>query len=192
MELVTQICIGRFHHFHLARQLERHGLLETIWTGYPRFKLKDEPGIPAEKILCFPWLQAPYMARYRFGLDGWKWLDREWTWLAHETLDRHAAKKLQHPSIVVALSGSGLHAGRKAQSAEGRFVCDRGSSHIRYQDRILKEEYKRWGLVFQGVDPRMISKEVAEYEQADAVTVPSELVSQSFLTEGVPAGKVVK
>ena len=27
---VTQISIGRFHHFHLARQLERFGLLERL------------------------------------------------------------------------------------------------------------------------------------------------------------------
>ena len=41
---VSQISIARFHHFHLARQLEKHGLLEALYTGYPRFKLSDEPG----------------------------------------------------------------------------------------------------------------------------------------------------
>jgi starch synthase len=43
---VTQIPIGRFHHFCLARQPEKAGLFEAIYTGYPRFKLKDEEGIP--------------------------------------------------------------------------------------------------------------------------------------------------
>jgi glycosyltransferase involved in cell wall biosynthesis len=188
----TLICIGRFHHFHLARQLERHNLLEEIWTGYPRFQLKDETGIPPQKIRSFPWLQAPYMAGARYGLKKIKLLDREWAWWALETFDRYVAGRLKERTTVVALSGYGLHAGRKAQAAGGRFVCDRGSSHIRYQDEILREEYQRWGMVFKGVDSRTISKEETEYAEADAVTVPSEFVRQTFLKKGVPAAKIVK
>jgi len=189
---VVQICIGRFHHFHLARQLERYGILEAIWTGYPRFKLKGETGIPANKIHSFPWFQGSYMAGLRYGLTRLPWLEREWAWRAHQTLDWHVAAQLNHAVSLVALSGSGLNAGRKAQSMGGHYVCDRGSSHIRYQDRILREEYSRWGLTFQGVDPRVIFKEEAEYQQADAITVPSEFVRRSFLEEGVPATKIHK
>lgn len=78
MTSVTQISIGRFHHFHLARQLERAGLLREIWTGYPRFKLKSEQAVPADRIRTFPWLQAPYMARGRFGMCFPARVDREW------------------------------------------------------------------------------------------------------------------
>ena len=56
---VTQISIGRFHHFHLARQLEKRNLLEAIYTGYPRFKIKDEPGIPKQKIYTFSYILIP-------------------------------------------------------------------------------------------------------------------------------------
>jgi glycosyltransferase involved in cell wall biosynthesis len=121
-----------------------------------------------------------------------EWLDREWAWWSHETLDGYVAQKLKRPETIVALSGSGLRAGRRSQELGGQFICDRGSSHIRYQDRILHEEYKIWGLKFSGVDPRMIAKEVAEYEQADMVTVPSEFAHRSFLSEGVPAAKIAK
>ena len=58
---VILVCNGRFWHFHLARQLERHGMLKEIITGYPRFKLKDEPSIPTDKIVCLPWLHGDYM-----------------------------------------------------------------------------------------------------------------------------------
>ena len=75
--LVTQVCIGRFHHFHLARQLEKHGLLNAIYTGYPRFKLFDENKIRADKIRAFPWLQAPYMAINKIGISQNNWLNRE-------------------------------------------------------------------------------------------------------------------
>jgi|SRR6218665_645792 len=189
---VSQISIGRFHHFQLARQLEKHGLLDAIYTGYPAFKLKDEKGIPMEKIKTFPWIQAPYMMRARFGLHKWNWLNREWAWLAHETLDRFVASQLKTPVLLVALSGAGLRAGLKAQKLGGKHICDRGSSHIRYQDQILREEYQLWKLPFTGVDPRSIRVEEKEYEQADRITVPSEFVRRSFIEQGVPETKLSK
>ncbi len=189
---VTQISIGRFHHFHLARQLEKHNLLDRIWTGYPKFKLKDEEGIPIEKIKSFPWLHTPYMMRNRIGIGNWHWLNREWSWLAQNTLDLKVSKNINQPSIVVALSGSGLHSGTKAQKKGGYYICDRGSSHIRFQDEILKEEYLRWGLIFEDIDPRILAKEEAEYEQSNIITVPSEFVKQSFIKKGVSEKKIAK
>lgn len=189
---VTQISIGRFHHFHLARQMECQGLLNSIWTGYPRFKLRDEQGIPKEKIRTFPWLHTVYMSRGHFGLGGWKWFKKECAWWAKESLDRHVASQIRLPTTLIALSSSGLHAGLVAQRAGGHYICDRGSSHIRFQDEILREEYKRWGLKFEGIDPRIIEKEEQEYEQADHITIPSEFVRRSFLKMGVPEDKLVK
>ncbi len=189
---VTQISIGRFHHFHLARQLEKHNLLEAIYTGYPRFKLNDEKGIPVEKIKTYPWLQAPFMMFELIGLEQFNWLAREWSWHATETLDRFVARHIKENSILVALSGSGLRAGKVAQKKGGKYICDRGSSHIRFQNEVLKDEYARWRIPFREIDPRSIKKEEAEYEVADRITVPSEFVRKSFLSKGVPAEKIVK
>ena len=192
MNKITQVTIGRFHHFHLARQLEKHHLLEAIYTGYPLFKLKDEMGIPREKIHTFPWLLLPFMARGRFGLDRWDWLNREWAWQTHETLDRYVSNKLRFPTILIALSGSGLYAGRRAQELGGLHICDRGSSHIRVQDELLTHEYARYGAQWSGVDPRSIAKEEAEYEQADWITVPSQFCLDSFMAQGIAPEKVIK
>lgn len=190
---VTQISIGRFHHFHLARQLEKHNLLEAIYTGYPRFKLKDEAGIPPEKIKTFPWLQAPFMmTRGRMGLDKWDWLNKQWAYLAQESLDRYVAGRIKENTILVALSGSGRTAGKTTKAKGGKYICDRGSSHIRFQNDVLKEEYGRWKLPYEGIDPRGIGKEEEEYELADRITVPSEFVRKSFLSKGVPAEKITK
>ena len=91
---VIQATIGRFHHFHLARQLEKRGLLGKIYTGYPKFKLKDEQGIPAEKIISFPWIHAPYMARSKFGLNKYEGLDDKWRLLDKVMFDRYILSKL--------------------------------------------------------------------------------------------------
>lgn len=184
--------VGRFHHFHLARQLEHFHLLSAIYTGYPLFKLRDEVGVPIDKIHSFPWLQAPYMARGRIKLDQWDWLNREWAWQAHQTLDRYVSRHIKELTTLVALSGSGLISGLRVQELGGNYICDRGSTHIRYQDKILREEHFRWNIPYKGIDPRIIEKEEAEYESADLITVPSEFVRRSFIDQGVSPDKVHK
>jgi glycosyltransferase involved in cell wall biosynthesis len=189
---VTQIAIGRFHHFHLARQLEKHELLDKIYTGYPRFKLKDEEGIAPGKIKTFPWLQAPFMKRGLVGLDKIKWLNEEWIWSIVQTFDNFVSMNIKEPGILFALSCNGLKSGAKMQSIGGKYICDRGSSHISYQNEILADEYSHWGLQFKGIDQRIIDKEKKEYAQANYITVPSEFVKLSFIEKGVDPKKIIK
>jgi starch synthase len=187
---VTQVCIGRFHHVDLARQLYKHGALARFFTGYPSWKLRGGE-LPKDLVTTFPWLVTPYMAlgRWRMLPAG---LGRELTWAAHETLDAYAAKNLPECNVLIALSGSGLRAAKVAKQRGINFVCDRGSSHIRYQDRLLKEEFARWRVPWMGVDPRVMEKEEAEYEAATVITVPSEFAFRSFLEMGVPVNKLRK
>jgi glycosyltransferase involved in cell wall biosynthesis len=188
---VTQVSIGRFHHFHLARQLERHSLLREIWTGYPRFKLRDEHGIPPEKIRTFPWLQTPFMGLGHVPILGRSSLfRRELLWWACETLDRRVEASVQASTILVGLSSSGLHCGRRVQTLGGVYICDRGSSHVRFQNQILREEYALWKLPFEGIDSRVIEKEESEYEAAELITVPSAFCQRSFIKMGVPETKL--
>ena len=63
--------------------------------------------------------------------------------------------------VFVGISGSGLKTGRLAQKRGGKYICDRGSSHIRWVDRMLTEEFARWGQEFEGVYPKHITREEA-------------------------------
>ena len=187
---INLICVGRFHHFHLARQLEKNDLLKEIWTGFPRFALKSEEGIPSKKIHTFPWLQAPYMGKGRFGIKVSDALDREWNWLSHTLLDRYASKRINPVDTLIALSGSGLKCGQVTKKNGGRYFCDRGSSHIRFQDNILRQEHELWKLPYTGIDPRMVAREEEEYELSDYVSVPSNFVADSFVKMGYPREKL--
>ncbi|MBN1548314.1 MAG: glycosyltransferase family 4 protein [Syntrophaceae bacterium] len=187
----TLVCIGKFHLFALARELLKKDMLERIFSGYPSWKLQDED-IPPERLESFPWLQTPYMALGKWGMLGDGRFQRELAWHVHETLDRHVARHLPDSDVLFALSSSGLACGREAQKRGAKYICDRGSSHIRYQDAILREEFSRWGETFAGIDPRVIAKEESEYEAADLVTVPSTFVYRSFLKMGVPESKLRK
>lgn len=176
--------IGTFHTFDMARQLEDAGVLATVYTGYPRFKLGDR-GIPQHKIRCFPWLQGPYMAGFIPGF-----LRREWEHWSAASFGTYVAADLPDCDIFCGLSGSALRAGRLAQRRGARYVCDRGSAHIRFQDAILREEHDRWGLTYGGIDARAIDREEAEYDQADAILTPSRFAQRTFIELGIPAAKL--
>ena len=51
---IKVVTIGfRFHHFHLARQLSKYNLLDCIYSGYPKFKLKNEKNIIPNQIISY-------------------------------------------------------------------------------------------------------------------------------------------
>ncbi|WP_460960987.1 glycosyltransferase family 4 protein [Spirosoma litoris] len=172
--------------------MEKRGLLEFIWTGYPLFKLRDEAGLPNYKIKSYPWVHSISMANKRFGLIKSAWANRKIEWLACESIDKYVASKITSPTILIALSSMGLHAGIKTQQLGGFYICDRGSSHIRFQNQLLIEEYTRWGFSFDGINQKVIEKEELEYNIADRITVPSEFAKKSFLQMGVPESKISK
>jgi glycosyltransferase involved in cell wall biosynthesis len=176
---------GKFHTFDLARQMHRRGALVSIFTGYPKFKLKNE-SLPQNSIKTFPWLQAPYMRIRRKS----EWLKRIWEWQIAIQFDRYVAKRLPLCDVFCGLSGSALETAKVAKSRGAKFVCDRGSSHIRFQDQILREEYELQGIKFAGIDPRFIAREEAEYDLADLITVPSTFVFNSFVKCGIRPEKL--
>ena len=179
---------GKFHTFHLARQMERFGWLEAVLTSYPRFHLRKE-GIPPEKILANPWFHLPLVAKNKYGLYV-PALDRQWDLLIDRSQQSFIARNLPPCDIFIALSGSGLTGGRIAQQRGAKWICDRSSSHQKYSDDIMTDEYARYGVEFRRCDPWILEKELAEYRESDMVVVPSEFARRSFLSEGVDASRV--
>jgi alpha-maltose-1-phosphate synthase len=180
--------VGKFHTFDLARELYARGALSTIFSGYPRFKLENE-ALPKELIKTFPWVQTPFMA--------FPWMQylpkaaiREWENLSAITFGDYVARHLPDCDLYVGLSGSALPAGKKAHQRGAKFVCDRGSSHIRAQDFLLREEHAIWDFPYLSIDTRTIAREESEYEAADCITVPSNFVYRTFIEQGVPASKL--
>ncbi len=179
---------GKFHTFDLARELHSQGALEGVFTGYPRFKLRTER-LPAELVHTFPWLHTIYM-----GIDCRRWFGERGTrlleYLDKVSLDRFVSRRMPRCDVFVGLSGSALRSGRAARARGARVVCDRGSTHIRTQDALMREEHALWGWPYPGIDPRVIDLEESEYAQADCITVPSAFNVKSFIAEGIHAGKL--
>jgi alpha-maltose-1-phosphate synthase len=187
---VVQVVHGTFHHFDLARELEARGHLQRIYSGFPWRRLQKE-GLPQEQVATFPWMHSSLVLLERhIGIP--PQLSARLNYFNSVLLDRWVASRIEPCDVVVALSSAGLATGRLVKQRGGRYVCDRGSSHIRYQHAILDEEYRRWGLSSRVFDERHLAREEAEYAVADAVTVPSEFARRSFIEMGVSPDKLVK
>lgn len=178
---------SKFHTFDLARQLERRGGLTRIFSGYPRWKLRAEH-VPQTKIFALPWIYLSYNIVFQFTTN----LRLRWgiSWICNQSLDAFTAAFLPPCDVFIAIAANGLQTGRRMQRLGGTYICDRPCSHIRYQNRMLHEEYERQGLRFEGIDPRVMAKEEAEYAQADMVVVGSSFARRSFLEMGFPPEKV--
>lgn len=180
--------IGRFHSFDLARQLHRHGVLQQIYTGYPRFKLKQER-LPDDLIKSYPWVVTPFMGLSRFGaMHGPR--RAAMSNFAHLSFDRHVARTLPECDIFHSLSRYALRAGRAAKKRGIRFALDVGSSHVLTFDKLVGEEAARFGIEIDRIHRDGIERELEEYQEAEIITVPSLFSYRSFLSHGIPEDRL--
>jgi glycosyltransferase involved in cell wall biosynthesis len=186
---ITQAVFGVFHHFALAREMERRGHLQKIYSTWPMARLKRE-GLPPERVKTFPWIHTPETVLSRFGVLP-RWLSDDLGVLNALQFDEWTARRIPADTeALIAIAGAGLKTGRLVQERGGRFICDRGSTHQRYQEQIVSDEYKRWGVDLPVSDIRDTLREEEIYEAADAITVPSTFALRSYVEMGVPAEKL--
>jgi starch synthase len=189
---VSQAVFGVFHHFELAHQLRRHACLQTVYSTYPWSRLKRE-GLPHEYVETFPWIHGGLALLARYGLYPSPWTEGldYWNALAFDAwITRQLKKDGAECDALIAISGAALNAGKLLQARGGKYICDRGSTHARYQWRLLQEEHDRWRAPLDIYDPRDTEREEEQYAQADCITVPSSFAARSFVEEGVAAEKL--
>ncbi len=185
---IVQAVFGVFHHFELARELDRRGHLSVIYSTFPWRRLQRE-GLPHSKVQTFPWVHTPEFLLQRYRIGG-QWVSDQLGYANALAFDEWMLRRIPPCDAFIAISGAGLKAGRKVQKNGGIFICDRGSSHQRYQEQIVSEEYRRWGVDLPVTDPRDTVREEKIYEAADLITVPSGFAERSFVEMGVPREKM--
>jgi len=186
--IVTQAVFGVFHHFELGRELERRGHLGRIYSTWPWARLKRE-GLPHACVETFPWIHTPEMVLLQRGLLS-TWPRFQLDYANALLFDEWTVRRIIPSDAFIGISGAGLKTGRLVQARGGKYFCDRGSSHHRYQEQIVADEQRRWNVDQTVSDPRVTVREEESYEAADAITVPSTFARRSFLEMGVPAEKV--
>src|SRR5260370_17792585 len=179
---------GVYHHFELAHQLHQKGHLQKIYSTWPWARLKRE-GLPRSLVSTFPLIHTTdyLLNRSRFYPATMSSKMNYWNTL---TFDRWTNSQIELCDAFIAISGAGLLSGHKVQTNGGRFICDRGSTHQRYQENIVAEEYRRWNLPQPLSKPHITIREEKIYALADAITVPSTVAKRSFIAMGIAAEKV--
>src|SRR5260370_1632032 len=110
-----------------------------------------------------------------------------WNTLA---FDRWTNSQIAPCDAFIAISGAGLLTGHKVHAKGGRFICDRGSTHQRYQENVVADEYSRWNVPQPLSKPHIAIREEKIYSLADAITVPSTVAQRSFVAMGIEPEKV--
>jgi glycosyltransferase involved in cell wall biosynthesis len=182
-------CSGKFHAFALAEQLQKHGILAGLYTSYAwqkdRMMRRLAKRVDTENI-------DPQLIRTNIPLAVLiKTTRREF--FCNDLYDRWVAQDIAQRKdydVFIGWSGMSLRAVRVAKQAGKITILERGSSHILYQNEILKEEYSKFGIDFS-IDGRVIEKELQEYEECDFISIPSNFVKNSFLEKGVAPEKLV-
>lgn len=185
---IVQAVFGVFHHFELAHQLHRRGHLRKLYSTWPWARLKRE-GLARSLVETFPLLHTTdyLLGRTRFYPRSISVQMNRWNALA---FDRYTLRHVPPCDAFIGISGAGLLTGQLVQQRGGRFLCDRGSTHQRFQEDAVRQEYLRWSLPLEPATPHITIREEKMYAVADAITVPSTVARRSFLAMGVPAEKV--
>ncbi len=185
---IVQAVLGVFHHFELAHQLHRRGHLRKIYSTWPWARLKRE-GLPRALVGTFPWVHLPdYLLDLRSFYP--PTISRAMKRINPLAFDQWTRLVIPPCDAFIGISGAGLLTSQKVQRSGGKYVCDRGSTHQRFMDRVLREEFARWGLPLPVEVPYVVGREEACYAAADRITVPSRVARRSFLELGVAPEKV--
>ena len=180
---------GRFHLFALARELEKHGHLERIYSGFIWRALARED-VPRGRVTTFPWFRTPYMALGRLPIAPPRHFSRWLETMSCVAQDAYVARRLPTCDVFVGHDGAGLKSGKEAQRRGCCYVMDTGTIHVDFRRALMQEEYKSCGLPLFAGNRAIHSRMIEEYETADIIIVPSTFVKNSFVDQGIPAGKV--
>lgn len=180
--------VGRFYVLDLARELASLGHSVAFWSIVPRRQAERFGLPPAAHRSLLPRL-LPLALAGRYGSS------RSAAWANQRLLsaeDRLIARRLEPCDVFHGMSGLCVESARAARERYGAKVfIDRGSRHILSQKKIL-DELRNRGLPADTVPDYAVERELAGYELADRIVVPSLHVEQSFLEQGVPPEKLFR
>ncbi len=175
------------HAFRLGEGLSKLGVLDKIYTIYPKFKVSDYD-IPAKEIKSIRVLGAlKYLGRrlkFRFLED-----------FASEFFDGWVSMILKKPSknwIFTGYSGYCEKSLIKAKKMGAVILVERACPHIDDQEEIMLEEKSL--LLGKKILPKknkVYERMKREYDVADYIVVPSEYSLKSFVKRGFPESKLL-
>ena len=172
---------GRFHAFELAAGLHRQNVLTELLTTYPGFAVKRITGVDLPVKSAW-WIEAGRrLANTSF----------DPVTLA-SAFGRFTANHLtESADLLVGWSSATLEALKPARASGMNVIIERGSTHIVHQTEVLMKAYADHGHTFTETSPAIIEREEVEYNEADAIAVPSTFAKRTFIERGFPDKKLI-
>ena len=169
---INILTIGRFHVFEYARMFEKIGILNKIICGYPKFKLRDEPKIPRNKVIgTGTHVFYMYLIRFKYLPD-----------LFLKIIDLLSIFFFQIFSIIIIffnkaeylliLSKSGLlPALIQKYILRGKVIVEHTSTHPENYNKIIEYESKFYKVKPQLIDDFSLLIHELEFKIADKIII---------------------
>jgi glycosyltransferase involved in cell wall biosynthesis len=173
-----------FHLRHLARELVAMGRDVTYMSYLPVFRIRHDR-IPLERARSYflklqPWSTA---ALFRYLPS----LQQQAVEAIFKRTDQAFARDLPGCDIFIGQSAMAVESARVARRKYGaKVILERGSRHVLSQDKLLSE-----GGGSQ-LSATYIERELAGYEAADYIALPSTHAVASFVEHGFDATRLFK
>jgi len=168
---------------HAVRGIHRHGCLKKLIVGI------DESGEFDKKLVKEVLLPRAFNKAMYLGGFG----DVKRSLVTDGLFDRLACKHIERCDIFHVWGNFGLKALKKAKSLGAVTVIERASSHPVTQNRLLNEEYRHflYESYIKGSVQGLIDRAVAEMDECDHITAPSEFAANSLIENGVDPKKII-
>jgi len=166
--------------YYEARELYRHGLVQRLLCG-----AYAPTEIPAEVIRAIGLPNRALCKLASLEPSGWLW------YVQAVLYDAWAARHIAQADLFHVWVGYGSQSLRRAKAQGMTTVVQVVSSHPNFQNRLMREEFARWGQTWPVWDAGL-ARMLREIDQADYILIPSDFVRESFLAEGIPESKLIQ
>jgi starch synthase len=180
---------GRFHVCDLARELDAEGHDVSFYSCVPDFRTRRF-GLPRRCNKTLFWYLWPLFALMRKSQN--TSLRPHAEHLLTLSLDTLASQLIAPCDVFIGMSGMSTRTANAIRRKYGaRIWIERGSRHILSQQEILNGLREKDGQQ-SSISPHAIRRELADYELADTIVVPSIHVERSFIEQGTPPQKLFR
>jgi glycosyltransferase involved in cell wall biosynthesis len=171
-----------FHSALLANALVKHGTRVRIYSSAPRryFRRLDT----SVRITLVPSPLQTAMHFLRIGVSQAA-LDAD-SWL----YDHSVAAVIRPGDLFIGWATASIATARAAKRRGACFVLDRACPHLDFQQQIVEEESAKLGIPYHPRPGWFRDRQLAEYEEAERILVPSEYTRATF--PDAMRGKIIK
>ncbi|RRA49815.1 glycosyltransferase family 4 protein [Acidipila sp. EB88] len=161
-----------FHVSKMANALRKHVDSISIWSTAPRRYFGHLDDSIRTHIVPAPVEIATRILKLQFSPSVYQ---RNIVWW-----DRAVGAMMGKSDLVIGFATQALSTGKAARKRGAAFVLDRACPFVDFQQQLVRDEAEKTGASFTPEADWFRERQLAEYEEADVILVPSRYTAQTF------------